>query len=126
VDLRDIQIATRDKTWKTATEALEKIAAGRGLVTAGSVINEDPPATCDPGLVESIEVAAKSRGCSCRRLISRAYHDSLFLSRIAPTTMIFIPCRNGWSHRPDEFSSPSQIEKGVAVLADVLAKASTS
>lgn len=38
--------------------------------------------------------------------------------------MIFIPCRNGWSHRPDEFSSASQIEKGVQVLALTMARLS--
>lgn len=44
--------------------------------------------------------------------------------RITPTGMIFIPCRNGWSHRPDEFSSASQIEKGVQVLALTMARLS--
>ena len=39
-------------------------------------------------------------------MISRAYHDSLFMARIAPTGMIFIPCKAGISHRPDEYSSP--------------------
>jgi len=126
VDLRDIRLESRDRVWQSALAALEKIATERGLLTTTSVINADPPATCDPGLVEAIEASAKKRDCTCRRLISRAYHDSLFLSRLAPTAMIFIPCRNGWSHRPDEFSSPAQIEKGVAVLADVLAHASMS
>jgi N-carbamoyl-L-amino-acid hydrolase len=37
--------------------------------------------------------------------------------------MIFIPCRDGVSHRPDEFSSPEQIEPGVRVLAQTLAQA---
>ena len=55
-------------------------------------------------------------------MISRAYHDSLFMARIAPTGMIFIPCRDGISHRPDEFSSPEAIARGVEVLALVLAR----
>jgi acetylornithine deacetylase/succinyl-diaminopimelate desuccinylase-like protein len=54
-------------------------------------------------------------------MISRAYHDSLFLAQICPTTMIFIPCHKGYSHRPDEFSSLEQIETGVRVLAETLA-----
>lgn len=123
VDLRDIQLETRSGTWAAATAALDEITARRGLTAGISTINQDPPATCDPALVDSVEAAAKVRGYSVRRQISRAYHDSLFMSRLAPTVMIFIPCRNGWSHRPDEYSSPEQIEKGVAVLADVLAKA---
>jgi N-carbamoyl-L-amino-acid hydrolase len=54
-------------------------------------------------------------------MISRAYHDSLFMALLCPMTMIFIPCRDGVSHRPDEYSSPEQISKGVRVLAGTLA-----
>jgi N-carbamoyl-L-amino-acid hydrolase len=55
-------------------------------------------------------------------MVSRAYHDSLFMAQVCPTTMIFIPCFKGYSHRPDEFSSPQQIERGVCVLAETLAE----
>jgi N-carbamoyl-L-amino-acid hydrolase len=55
-------------------------------------------------------------------MISRAYHDSLFMAQLCPTTMIFIPCRGGVSHRPDEYSSPEQIREGVRVLAHALAR----
>jgi N-carbamoyl-L-amino-acid hydrolase len=55
-------------------------------------------------------------------MVSRAYHDSLFMSRIAPTGMLFISCRNGVSHRPDEYASAESIEAGTRVLADALAQ----
>ncbi len=58
------------------------------------------------------------------RMISRAYHDSLFMSRIAPTAMLFIPCRAGVSHRPDEYASPESIAQGTLVLAETLARLS--
>jgi ureidoglycolate amidohydrolase len=54
-------------------------------------------------------------------MISRAYHDSLFMSRIAPSAMLFIPCRAGVSHRPDEYASPEAIAQGTLVLAETLA-----
>ena len=54
-------------------------------------------------------------------MVSRAYHDSLFVSRIAPVAMLFIPCRNGYSHRPDEFAAPEDIARGVTILAETLA-----
>jgi len=57
-----------------------------------------------------------------RRMICRAYHDSLFMAQICPMTMIFIPCRGGVSHRPDEYSSPEHIKGGVEVLAHTLAR----
>jgi N-carbamoyl-L-amino-acid hydrolase len=43
------------------------------------------------------------------------------MASICPTAMIFIPCRGGVSHRPDEYSSPDQIARGVEVLAQTLA-----
>jgi acetylornithine deacetylase/succinyl-diaminopimelate desuccinylase-like protein len=55
-------------------------------------------------------------------MISRAYHDSLFMSRIAPTGMIFIPCKGGISHRPEEYSEPEAIADGIEVLAMTLAR----
>lgn len=42
--------------------------------------------------------------------------------QIAPTAMVFIPCRHGYSHRPDEYASPEDIERGVHVLALALAQ----
>jgi N-carbamoyl-L-amino-acid hydrolase len=57
-------------------------------------------------------------------MVSRAYHDSLFLARIAPIAMIFIPCRQGISHRPDEYARPQDIVLGTRVLAAALGKLS--
>jgi len=54
-------------------------------------------------------------------MTSRAYHDSLFMSRLAPVAMLFIPSKNGYSHRPDEYSSPEDIARGALVLAETLA-----
>jgi N-carbamoyl-L-amino-acid hydrolase len=54
-------------------------------------------------------------------MVSRAYHDSLFMARITPVAMLFIPCRGGVSHRPDEYASPEWISNGVEVLARTLA-----
>jgi N-carbamoyl-L-amino-acid hydrolase len=58
-------------------------------------------------------------------MVSRAYHDTLFMSRICPVGMIFIPCRGGVSHRPDEFAKAEDVGLGVAVLARVLAEMSS-
>jgi len=66
-----------------------------------------------------VEVCGKLE-LKSKKMISRAYHDSLFMAQICPTTMIFIPSRNGVSHRPDEYSSPEQIKTGVEVLAHTL------
>jgi len=64
------------------------------------------------------------RSLPFQKMVSRAYHDALFMSRITPTGMLFIPCRNGYSHRPDEFASPDDITRGTLILAETLAELS--
>jgi ureidoglycolate amidohydrolase len=118
IDLRDTQVAARDAALQQIETAAAEICRRRGIELVMERLNVDPPAICEPGLVKLVDEVARGAGFSTRRMISRAYHDSLFMAQLCPTTMIFIPCRGGVSHRPDEFSSPEQIEKGARVLAE--------
>jgi ureidoglycolate amidohydrolase len=118
IDLRDTQVTSRDAALKEIETAATEICLRREVELMMERLNVDPPAVCDSDLVKLACDVASSAGFSAKRMISRAYHDSLFMAQICPTTMIFIPCFKGYSHRPDEFSSPAQIEKGVRVLAE--------
>jgi acetylornithine deacetylase/succinyl-diaminopimelate desuccinylase-like protein len=72
--------------------------------------------------VAALERAAATHALPCQRMVSRAYHDSLFMAHVAPTAMLFIPCRGGVSHRPDEYAAPEAIAVGALVLAEALAE----
>jgi N-carbamoyl-L-amino-acid hydrolase len=72
-------------------------------------------------VVESLTRACATHRFGFQTMVSRAYHDSLFMSRVAPTAMLFIPCRGGVSHRPDEYASPEAIAHGVLALSEALA-----
>ena len=124
IDLRDTDLTTREAARTEIERAVAEVCARRGVRFQLETINADPPALCDPGLVEritsQIEDGNNGRPRS-RRLVSRAYHDTLFMARVCPVTMIFIPCRGGVSHRPDEYASPEAIEQGTTVLAATLA-----
>lgn len=121
IDVRDTVEARRDGVVQAIIEAALEISARRGLGLETLRLNADPPATAAPEIVSAVTAAADTLGLSALLMVSRAYHDSLFMARLAPTGMIFIPCRGGVSHRPDEYSSPEQIGRGVAVLALTLA-----
>ena len=121
VDVRDIDGSRRDAALAAIRMACDDIAARRRVSIAIETINADEPCQCAPAIIAAIAAAAAARGLRAVSLISRAYHDSLFMSRVVPTGMIFIPCRGGVSHRPDEYASPDAIARGVAVLADTLA-----
>lgn len=122
LDLRDIDDSNRDLLFDAICETTEHISNQRSVSVHRRVLNADPPAETDAAVVEAACQAAKSLEYPFQTMISRAYHDSLFMARVAPMGMIFIPCRGGVSHRPDEFSTPSQIAAGVRTLAVTLAK----
>lgn len=125
VDVRDIDQERRDGVLGGIGRACDEVAARRHVSVRIEIVNADPPARCDPDVVEVLARACEARGLRHERLISRAYHDALFMSHIAPTAMLFIPCRGGVSHRPDEYASPGAIANGAAVLADTLAQLSS-
>ena len=122
IDLRDTLVPTRDAALQQIEAAVGDICARRQIEFTMERLNVDPPAICDAKLVELIVQVSREQNFSVKKMISRAYHDSLFMAQLCPTTMIFIPCFKGYSHRPDEYSSPAQIEKGVRVLAESLAR----
>ena len=121
VDVRDIDGTRRDAVLDRIARACDEVGNRRGVAVRIDRINADAPAHCAPEIVDALVRACDGRGLRHDRMISRAYHDSLFMSAIAPTAMLFIPCRDGVSHRPDEYASPAAIANGVAVLADTLA-----
>ncbi|MBY0508008.1 MAG: M20 family metallo-hydrolase [Bryobacteraceae bacterium] len=121
LDIRDIDEARRDRVLVSIATASEQIAARRQVAIRTEVINADPPARCAPMVVEALVASCEALGWPHQRMISRAYHDSLFLSLVAPTAMLFVPCRDGVSHRPDEYASPEDMARGVRVLAHALA-----
>jgi N-carbamoyl-L-amino-acid hydrolase len=121
IDVRDTDLGRRDGMIRAIEQACTRVAAKRNLEIRSELLNADAPAQCDPRIVQTIAQACDAAGCTALRMVSRAYHDSLFMSRIAPASMIFIPCRNGFSHRPDEYASEEAIARGVCVLAYTLA-----
>lgn len=122
IDVRDVVQVRRDDVLGRILAACREIASRRGVSIDVQVINADPPAQCASEIVDALAASCDEEGLLSDRMISRAYHDSLFMSRVAPTGMLFIPCRAGVSHRPDEFARPDDITRGVRVLALTLAR----
>jgi N-carbamoyl-L-amino-acid hydrolase len=125
LDVRDIDLARRDGVLASIAAACDEVALRRGVKVTRELVNADAPCSCDAAVIAATESACAAEGISARRMVSRAYHDTLFMSRICPVGMIFIPCRGGVSHRPDEFAKAEDVGLGVAVLARVLAEMSS-
>ena len=123
-DIRDIDADRRDSVLDMLRETCAAVANRRGVTITTNLVNADPPATCDAEILSALEQSCVAAGKSYKKMVSRAYHDSLFIARLCPVAMLFIPCRGGVSHRPDEYASPEWIGSGVHVLARTLAQLS--
>lgn len=75
-----------------------------------------PPCEFDAGLVASVREAAGTLGCSHLDIVSGAGHDAVYIARIAPTAMIFVPCEGGISHNEIESATPADLAAGCNVL----------
>ena len=122
LDIRDTDLARRDGVMQTIERASLSISAKRQVSIQSELLNADEPADCAPEVRSALADSCREHGFPFLEMVSRAYHDSLFISRIAPTGMLFIPCQNGYSHRPDEYAAPEDIARGALVLAESLAK----
>jgi ureidoglycolate amidohydrolase len=124
LDVRDTDLVRRDAVMQKVELASREISAKRGVSIRSELLNADAPADCAIEVVQALTRSCEKHRLRFRQMISRAYHDSLFMSRISPVAMLFIPCRNGYSHRPDEYASPEDIARGTLVLAETLASLS--
>ncbi len=121
-DVRDTDRARRDGVLDALRAACDDVSVRRGVTVKTELVNADPPAICDPEILAALEASATEAGRTYKKMVAHAYHDSSIMAVIAPVAMLFIPCRGGVSHRPDEYASPEWIAGGVQVLAGTLAR----
>ncbi len=122
LDIRDTDPARRSRTMDALHADIAEVEARRGVRVTETAINADVPAVCDPHIVATLEAVCADEGIAFRKMVSRAYHDTSFMACVVPVAMVFIPCRAGVSHRPDEYASPAAIAQGTRVLALALAR----
>jgi N-carbamoyl-L-amino-acid hydrolase len=122
IDFRDTDLSRRDRVFDAIRASSDDVARRRGVEVKLVLINADRPAQSSPAIINAVTEACEQHGLECVPMVSRAYHDTLFMSRIAPSAMIFIPCRGGVSHRPDEYASDVDIVNGTTILAHALAR----
>ncbi|KAJ0964955.1 hypothetical protein J5N97_026093 [Dioscorea zingiberensis] len=125
IDTRDIDEKRRDAVIEKIHQSSIEVSRRRGVkLSEFRIVNQDPPAKSEHSIINAMEDVVQQLNLSHKLMISRAYHDSLFMARVSPMGMIFIPCYKGYSHKPEEYASIVDIANGVNVLALTLAKLS--
>ena len=122
LDIRDTDPLRRESVMQATRHDCDELRYRRRVTITEELVNADAPAQSSSDIIQLLEKICVEQEIPNKKMVSRAYHDSLFMARIAPIAMIFIPCRNGVSHRPDEYASPANIVLGTRILAQALAK----
>ena len=81
---------------------------------------QSPPVKFAPELIECVRIGAEKAGFKSRDMISGAGHDAAYIARVAPTTMIFVPCAGGISHNEAESTSFDECAAGAQVLLNAV------
>ena len=84
LDIRDTNLARRDAVMREIETAQKTIASKRQVSIREEIVNADAPAQCAPAIVEALSQACSKHHLASMKMVSRAYHDSLFMSRVAP------------------------------------------
>lgn len=85
-----------------------------------SRLSDTNPTACDANLRRLLRDSANALGFTNTEIASGAGHDAAFVARIAPSAMLFIPCRDGKSHAPEEWAEPDALAAGTAVIAEAV------
>ncbi len=116
IDFRHPDDAVVAKMEEDVKEAFDKIIEGSGITIKFERIWDSPAVQFDADCIASVESAAAALGYPARKIVSGAGHDSAYIAKVAPTTMIFVPCEKGISHNEAEKSEPEQVAAGADVL----------
>lgn len=120
VDVRGVEEKSIHRTLQAIKEAAENVAVLDKVDVQIEMLTQDKPVPLNEKLAQQTEAICQELGYSFLHMNSGAGHDAMHMAKIAPTTMVFIPCRGGISHNPAEYAELEDICRGITVLAEIL------
>ena len=117
LDVRHQQDSVRAAAIAWLCQEADRIAAEKKLGLERLLVQETASIACDPGFIAQLAAAAKSVTGDSFELPSGAGHDAVILSQLCPAAMLFVRCRDGLSHHPDEFVQADDIELALRTAA---------
>jgi N-carbamoyl-L-amino-acid hydrolase len=120
VDLRHTKVEVLDRMEKKLEEVVSAVCSQHQISETLDRLWDSPPVKFDAECVEVVRESAKKSDSPLREIISGAGHDAVYVSRVAPTAMIFIPCKDGISHNEIESATPEHVGVGASVLLEAV------
>lgn len=122
LDFRHPDDESRERLLGELKAEFIRIAEERQLDLAVELVQSNAAVPCDPALTESLLDSAETATGHRRLLASGAGHDAVMMATAMPVAMLFVRCRAGLSHHPDEYAASEDIAVALKVLVDFLKK----
>lgn len=119
-DLRHEDEATLTRMDQALRQACKDVAAAHHVEVELKDVQYFRPTPFDPDLVGKVRQGAANRGLPAMDIVTGAGHDAVYMASVAPTAMIFVPCKDGVSHNEIEDAQPQHLEAGCNVLLDAM------
>lgn len=116
IDIRSISQDSKQRVVDKLGREIEKIAARRGVAVELEIVGNDEPVQLPAAMAGRLQGICDKLQVDWMPMPSGAGHDAMHLAKLAPTGMIFIPCRGGISHNPAEWAGIGDITAGTEVL----------
>jgi N-carbamoyl-L-amino-acid hydrolase len=116
IDLRNVNDELLNTMHDEITVFVERTQRESGLKVELQRVSYYPPCPFHPDCVDAVRAATAKLGYSTMDVVSGAGHDAIYVARLAPAGMIFVPCKDGISHNEIEDAQPAHLEAGCNVL----------
>lgn len=116
VDIRGISVESKSRVIDKLYPLFRSLESERGVAITPELLHDEKPVLLQEDVASSIASTCEQLGISFLHMASGAGHDAMNMARLCPTGLIFIPCKDGLSHHPDEFASVEDIEVGLRLL----------
>jgi N-carbamoyl-L-amino-acid hydrolase len=120
VDFRHPDDAVLDEMERKLLDAVPSVAQEIGLTPEAKKVWDSPAVRFDPDCIAAVRAGAEKAGLPSRDMVSGAGHDAAYVARVAPTTMIFVPCEGGLSHNEAESTTFEECSAGAQVLLNAI------
>jgi allantoate deiminase len=120
LDVRHPRDPARRAALRALLAAARRIARRRGLRFVWEPTQDDGAVACSPRLTARLAAGVRRAQGRSRALVSGAGHDAVPMSALAPVAMLFVRCRGGLSHHPDEYAAPADLAAAVEATAAFL------
>ncbi|RNE63974.1 Zn-dependent hydrolase [Cryobacterium tepidiphilum] len=118
LDVRDIDSERQRELTETLLDDALRIASGREIQVTARQLSDQSPVVLHGSVQNVLAAAATRQELSFISMASGASHDSAHIAKQVPTGMVFVPCREGISHAPEEHAEPEHLAQAVDVVVD--------